>query len=380
MADNPNQSDRKEMKRKSLLNIFAAVFLLAVFSCTKELETEVIPVEVQEQTGDVKTYSMSVVAGKGEAGTKALSLDGKTLNATWAEGEEVNVYKDDILLGTLAAQSSGPSTRLAGSITGTVETGDELTLKFLSPDYNEQDGTLEYIAAHCDYATATVTATVTGSDVTASDASFENQQAIVKFLLRNLDNSADLSVKPLRVTVDGMDITVTPAVETNELFVAVPAISGKSINLVATTPSDGMKGYTRHDVTFERGRYYAITVRMTNVIYVHNESELNAAIAANAYIFLANDITVNDVVHVGRDNSQPITLDLNGFELKLAGSSTRSAEDEASVIEVDGTLTIRDSGGSGTITGGRAYDGGGILNNGTLYFEAGRIHHCNASG
>ena len=39
---------------------------------------------------------------------------------------------------------------------------DVLTLKFLSPNYDSQAGTLEYIATHCDYATASVT--VTGVD------------------------------------------------------------------------------------------------------------------------------------------------------------------------------------------------------------------------
>ena len=367
------------MKEKIFFKVIAAVSLMAVLSCAKELEMESIPAETQEQAGDVKTYSMSVIAGKGDAGTKALSLDGKTLSATWAEGEEVDVYKDETLLGTLAAQSSGPSTRLAGSITGNVETGDELTLKFLSPDYENQEGTLEYISTHCDYATATVTASVDGSLVTASDASFESRQAIVKFILKDASGAEDVSAKPLKVNAGGTEITVTPTDATNEMYVAVPAVGGKTITLMATLPSNAIKGYTRHGVTFVQGKYYVITVRMTNVVYVHNESELNAAIAANAYIFLANDITVNDVVRVGRYNSQPITLDLNGFELKLADRSTRSAEDEASVIEVDGTLTIRDTGGSGKITGGRAYQGGGIYNTGTLYFEAGKIHHCTAS-
>ena len=36
---------------------------------------------------------------------------------------------------------------------------DQLKLKVLSPDYAWQDGTLAYIATHCDYAEATVTVT-----------------------------------------------------------------------------------------------------------------------------------------------------------------------------------------------------------------------------
>ena len=40
-----------------------------------------------------KTYTMTVTASKGDdATTRALSIDDKTLNATWAAGEHVAVY------------------------------------------------------------------------------------------------------------------------------------------------------------------------------------------------------------------------------------------------------------------------------------------------
>ena len=41
-----------------------------------------------------KTYTMIVQATKGDAAaTRGLSLDGKTLNVTWNEGEEVEVMQ-----------------------------------------------------------------------------------------------------------------------------------------------------------------------------------------------------------------------------------------------------------------------------------------------
>ena len=67
-----------------------ALFLLAttLSACTAEslLEQD----NYQENT---TTYSVIVSATKSNVmSTKALSLDGKTLGATWAAGEEVRVY------------------------------------------------------------------------------------------------------------------------------------------------------------------------------------------------------------------------------------------------------------------------------------------------
>ena len=118
-----------------LFLILASTALL--LSCAKEMEAPVQPAQ------GVKTYTLTVEAGKGERpDTKALALDGSgALKATWAIGEEVSVYKADALLGTLTAQKDGSSTTLKGEITGDIAKDDELTLKFLSPDYASQDGT-----------------------------------------------------------------------------------------------------------------------------------------------------------------------------------------------------------------------------------------------
>ena len=122
--------------------------MLAAFSCTREIELEVIPVETSEEATQAKVYTLAVHAEKGDAETKALDLssDGKTLTASWKEGEEVDVYKGDVKIGTLVAQSAGTTTTLKGTITETLALGDQLALRFCSPNYNNQGGTL-YI--HC---------------------------------------------------------------------------------------------------------------------------------------------------------------------------------------------------------------------------------------
>lgn len=215
-----------------------------------------------------KTYVMSIDANKGNE-TRALSLDGNTLNSTWAAGEEVTVYnvtKSAEISGSLVAQSSGASTTLKGTLTGTIENGDELKLKFLSPNYGSQNGTLDYIAANCDYAEASVTvASIEGGNITTTGtAAFTNQQAIVKFVLKDASNSP-LSVSSLTVSnyTNSYTVNLTPA--TNEIYVAIP---GFSDNIVALTASAGGStyDYAKSGVTFANSSFHSVTVKMSECV------------------------------------------------------------------------------------------------------------------
>ena len=242
-----------------------------------------------------KTYTLTVNASKGDGATRALSLDGSTLNASWAEGEQVTVYnvtKAAALDGYLEAQTSGSSTKLSGTLTGTIEAGDNLTLKFCSDSYNSQNGTLAYIAANCDYAEAPVTvSTVAGGVITTTaDADFENKQAIVKFTLKDKANDAAISPSALTVT-DGtstVELTSIPddTYSTNGagvLYVAFPAAgSDKTITLTATVGSDTYTYTTSSAKTFVNGQYYEITVKMTKQVTITDLSMVDCAGNARA--------------------------------------------------------------------------------------------------
>lgn len=250
------------MKRTNTFSIMAALLLAGVstiVSCTKD----------DEQPVEGKTYHMTVTASKGGDNAKDLDLtdEGTTISATWAEGETVKVYnvtKGADLNGNLAAKSSGASTTLEGDLTGTIEVGDSLLLKFCSPDYSMQQGTLAYIASHCDYAEATVKVTsVAGGEITASgNADFVNKQAIVKFTLLDADSN-DLNASVLSVTVDDVIYATIPAsaTATNVLYVALPGISGKTVTLSA---KKGGQWYnkTQTGVTFVNGQYYTVAAKL----------------------------------------------------------------------------------------------------------------------
>ncbi len=224
-------------------------------------------VSCEKENGPVEgTFTMSVNAVKGGSNaSKALTGDGDAINATWTADDVVKVYKSGVEVGSLTAASSGASTKLNGSITGSIAEGDNLTLEFLSPDYqNGQDGTLDYIAAHCDYAVANVTvASISGNEIriTGNSATFENQQAIVKFTLQDKANDADLSASAFSVEVDGYIYAVVPASVTNEFYVALPAISDKKVSLFAKTAA-GWYSYGQTGISFANGQYYTISAKL----------------------------------------------------------------------------------------------------------------------
>ena len=207
------------MTKKILSDIrtMAALLMASATLAACSSEDNITDEQPVQPTGQV--YTMTVSASKGgddadsRATTRALSLggvDNKTLNAAWAEGERVTVYnvtRSTDLGGTLVAQASGASTTLKGELTGTVAKGDQLTLKFLSPDYNTQDGTQTGSATSidrvCDYAEATVTvaSVADGNITTTAAADFQNRQAIVKFILKD-ESGNDLNVSSLTISAE----------------------------------------------------------------------------------------------------------------------------------------------------------------------------------
>lgn len=254
------------MKKNNLFVMLAAALAVgSVFSCN-QIKKEQLP---QEPQGQEKTsvYTLTVEALKG-ASTKALTEDevNHIIKSSWAEGDNVDVYNaGGEKLGTLTpAVSSTSSTTLSGNLDTAPAVEDVLTLKYRSGNYASQDGTLDYIATHCDYATAEVTVTeVVDKSITTTPAQFVNQQAIVKFTLRQSGDES-LSVMELKVNVGTTTYTVAPVppTKTSTFYVAVEGFSEQTVTLSANA---GGAYYDRKadNVTFENGKFYRVTATMT---------------------------------------------------------------------------------------------------------------------
>ncbi|MBR0285799.1 MAG: hypothetical protein IJQ96_02100 [Bacteroidales bacterium] len=255
------------MRKRTLFALFAAVVAAGIvgISCTG-FDVE-LPEKIQEEHPQQKegVYTLTLKAYKG-APTKALTeaTDGKTIQSIWETSDVVKVYRGSDFLGELRPATSGSaSTDLTGNLTTAPSVGDVLTLTFCSKDYASQNGTLEYIAAHCDYAMATVTVTVvSGNAITTTPASFESRQAIVKFTLKKTEGGTELAATQFMFNDGSVTYTVTPSPAASTLYVAIPAFSDKTITLSAQA-ADGYYDFTRSGVSFEDGKYYRVTVSLT---------------------------------------------------------------------------------------------------------------------
>ena len=261
-----------------MLGVCLTVVASAMFTgCSSDEEA------VSQSAPQTGKFTLTVRAEK-QGGTRALAVtdvDGDGIDdiqATWTAGDEVQVYDattGEALTGVLTAQGSGASTLLTGTVEGTVSVGDALRLTFLSDDYSSQDGTLQYLAQHCDYAEATVTVGAVGNgEVTPTgNAEFVNAQAIVCFTLTDV-TGASLSASALTVNYTTGSVTLADIPSstytvnggTGVLFVALPPVSQQTVTLTATVGDDTYTYATSSAVTLTAGQYQPISVTMKEVV------------------------------------------------------------------------------------------------------------------
>ncbi len=278
--------------------VMAAALTAGMASCSGDDDI----VEELPATPAQHTYTMTIEATKGgdAAATRALALDGKTLNATWQTTDEVAVYnhtQQAALEGHLSPQSAGASATLTGKLTGNVKEGDVVHLRWPSvdADYTGQDGTLTTIAQRYDYTTGVAKVTsVDGTTIGAEDSSpsggpvrFTNSQAIVKFTL--IDKATNSPINATQLTIDAKvngesrlikSITYPNAYtlgtitinrtkpDDNVIYAALPFSSQANFTF-ALTATDGTHNYIyeKAGVTMLNGRYYEVKVKMTRDPY-----------------------------------------------------------------------------------------------------------------
>ena len=173
-------------------NIIAALLcsgLMVLAGCQKE-DSEV-PQTTPEEKAELATYKVTISATKG-VDTKALSLDGATLNAYWKTTDKVKVYKAGTCIGELSVVPEDGEKPILATLSGDL-TADGLSandaLTLLIPratwDYSGQTGVLTgtgSIEDTYDFGLASVNiVSIAGNAVTTSGAMFENQQSIYRF-------------------------------------------------------------------------------------------------------------------------------------------------------------------------------------------------------
>lgn len=263
------------MKKKIYSNIkmLAALFVAgAAFTACSSSDSENIIEQPDTTSGK---YQLVVEASKSidQASTRALSLDNNTLNVYWNGGERVYVNYGGKENYIESDYSEKPYTRLHGLLPDLAPGEDDLTFyyghtksQYENRNYSNQLGTLNDIEANFDFCEpVTVKAgkyetPMNGYISIPGGISFgPNKQAIVKFILKNSDGSASVSVSKLDVTTSGGTYTATGSFTDGVVFLAIPGFSTPG---VAVTANNGQYSKTSSTLTFSNGKYYEVTVKL----------------------------------------------------------------------------------------------------------------------
>ena len=393
--------------KKFMTNIKTVAVLLmasATFAACSSSDDSIAEQQPVNPT-EPKTYTMTVQATKSTGDnmeTRGLSLDGKTLNVKWNEGEQVEVVQTSGTtsksLGTLTA-TPDPNDPTKATLTGELDELDpeediEFHLHSTSRDYSRQSGVLlskdgeNSIEENFDYASCTVeaksgkikTSVEKDPDGNEEDDEYylvtieggitlESEQAIVKFtLVDKADATTPMNVTRLEVDNHSKIIVVEPVSPTNALYVAVNSDDAElDYHLKAVTATGDVYTYDRSDVTFLCGKYYEVKVQMTKqqptTIDLSQLSEpytavngdvLTGTLPEDVYVKISitdgATVTLQEVTIEGRDHE-----DYDWAGLTCEGDATIVLKGDNSIrgfyhfqpgisVPVGKTLTIRGDG------------------------------------
>lgn len=384
--------------------VMAAALIITTTACSNEdyFADEPTPATTKAS----KTYTMTVSAAMpADDATRALSVDGKKLNATWAAGDAVKVYKTVsganvtdpetyVEVGTLKATNISAD-GLSATLTGTVALDSKVRLSFFyvgqyndgtatgsvastTYDYSSQTGTLDDVATRFDRAMTALSASkyeIDGNRITTNNTlSFTNQQAIVTFKLKNASGST-VSVSNLKVEATGgysfsmsgngtngvpataSTITVTPASAANTFTIAIPPISSGTATFPIRLTADGTDGYTyyyeKDNVTaFAKGQYYEISVKMkrfkdlsklTANYTAQDGDELRGTITSGKHLSIASgaSVTLNGVTI-----SEGVSSGYSG--ITCVGDASITLVGENNISTLSSYCCGIEAGGSGT--------------------------------
>ena len=369
------------MMKKYFSNIFALAALLMAGAAFTACSSEDNSIEQPANPVGEKTYTLTINASKGvNASTRALALDGAKLVASWADGDELSVFKATSptectagnLLGTISTVASaisadGDQATFTGTLSGTVSDGDKLMLvyhpaAFAITGFSSQAGTLAS-ASNLDCATAQVTASVSGSDITISEtsATFTTQTAMLKLTLTDGTNklnatqlkvSATITIGSTPLTEDIATFNLSAATYTANgagiLYFALPdqatvaaalatkikvmvpsvttdavklALGGATLTYTATVGSDTYIA-TKTGYTFAAGKYYAGTLTMVP-LPLTDLSKLTGAYTAKNGETLTGTTDKQISIEAGATVTlKNVNISVSSFCIKCEGDAT----------------------------------------------------------
>ncbi len=357
----------------------------------------------QQPAAAARTYQVSIPATlEGDAAqTRAVNINGTNITATFNDTEGVyafNVTKNAILTGSLQPtniSTDGKSCQLTGTLTGTIEEGDELKLMYninvISDDtdvdnymnntlfiYNSQGGTT-YDLVDGAIATATVQSTGGTTLSTTAKVAFTSLQSMFRF--KFTDGTNDISVKSLTINSNQSSIATAYYPLTNKYtqdkyFITPPSATTDYLYVTicineSYSNSDDVWTFTVTDANddiyqgtktvpsggFKNGKYYynssAITLTKQNYIKptITWTSINGTSIEPVDFLYSVSGPYVDDVFQPSEFTISGIS---RGYGFTTGQSSTIhldnvDAKKDKTFIQASGVLTL-DIQGTNTIT------------------------------
>jgi hypothetical protein len=203
---------------KKYIILFAALAGAMLWTGCQKMEEDIVKDEPVEEAPQLFTLTVQAVK---DVDTKALELDGSTLNAYWVDGEQVAVYISNTraFLGMLTVDADDTN-RTEATLSGTLSSvegvaeGTQLYLLFPRAewDYTGQDGTAPSaggsLARQYDYASSTVYVSSMDNGVISTEkAFFSNEQKIYRFGFK-IGGSGGTAVSVKEFTVDSASSSI----------------------------------------------------------------------------------------------------------------------------------------------------------------------------
>lgn len=263
---------------------FMAALALTFAACSNDDNDIQSPVE-QPAKAEGITITTTLAPKTNGATNRAVSEGTNEIEVEWAVNEHIAILytvgsEKKVADAEITSVDGSGTATISFTVDGSTTDGTACTLVYpasAAKDDNSgvkdaatllaaQDGKLN---ANLDVRVGegTIQTVTPGLTITTQPAA---QFAIFKFTVKNADGSATIDVKPFIVSIDTYDYIVTPATATNELFVALPAISGKEVKFTAFDGSDIYMN-AKTGISFTAGSYYQSVVKL-------NASSLKALI------------------------------------------------------------------------------------------------------
>ncbi len=252
-----------------------AALALMMTACSNDDNDQTAP--KPNADGEI-TVTAKINVNDGSALTRAVADNGTTITSGLAVDEQIAVLFSDGTsnikrTATVKSITAGTAT-IEFTIPSTLADGTACTLVYPATAANAANTDVDTYANLLAAQTGTLganldvrkgTATILNDGTTASlsgTPSLAAQFAIFKFTVKNFDGTANISVKPLTITIGTQDYVITPASATNELYVALPAITSQNVTFTGTV--GGVMPYkcAKTGVSFAAGNYYQTTLKM----------------------------------------------------------------------------------------------------------------------